>query len=109
MLRLLDEEPIEWGHEQQTEKGLAPWVRVDLPGADKKSYGIVWREMADGTAKVMYIGLIPLDRLPPAIPAPAVRGSPSRPCAPGRRLLGCRSLNLHSCVVANLGDSPSSL
>lgn len=59
MLRLLDGGPIEWAHEQQTEKGLAHWVRVDLPGADKKSYGIVWREMADGTAKVMYIGLIP--------------------------------------------------
>lgn len=59
VLELLDEGPIKWAHEQQTEKGLAHWVRVDLPGADKKSYGIVWREMDDGTAKVTYIGLIP--------------------------------------------------
>lgn len=59
MLQLLDDGPIKWAHEQQTEKGLAHWIRVDLPGADKPSYGIVWREMADGTAKVIYIGLIP--------------------------------------------------
>lgn len=59
ILELLDAGPIKWAHEQQTEKGLAHWVRVDLPGADKKSYGIVWREMDDGTAKVTYIGLIP--------------------------------------------------
>ena len=59
ILELLDEGPIKWAHEQQTEKGLAHWVRVDLPGADKKSYGILWREMDDGTPKVTYIGLNP--------------------------------------------------
>lgn len=59
VLHLLDKGPISWCHIQQTKKGFAHWVRVDLPGADQPSYGIVWREMNDGTAKVTYIGPFP--------------------------------------------------
>lgn len=59
VLRLLDKGLLAGSHVQQTKKGHAHWVRVDLPGADQPSYGIVWRKMPDGTAKVTYIGPFP--------------------------------------------------
>ncbi|BDR52205.1 hypothetical protein KIM372_01120 [Bombiscardovia nodaiensis] len=58
-LQRLDKGPLKEAGQKKTSKGMAHWIRIDLPGAQRKQYGIVWKEESDGTAVVSYIGYMP--------------------------------------------------